>query len=435
MLRQQVLSQSPLRILERTIHGGLGSGKLSVVMSRAGVGKTAFLVQVGLDGLTQQKDVLHVALGQSIEHVRAWYDGLFDDLVHNIPVEDIKRIRADVDRRRFIHTQADKRLSPEQLDAKIALVTEHLKLKPALILIDGYNWKGEADDEAMAAELSAYKKSAERIGATLWLSAQTHRETTGDHPEKIPQPCAACDELIDVALYLEPQAHLVSVRIMKDRDNPKVDTSPIALEPGTLQLVREDGATKPMVLPAEAFTLLSGAANGAEEAFGACAQEWGCMERNFTFAGRKVNRDRGLVELSDDEIKQGEVSNAYVESQLHRKFPKTPIFQKMLHSIWHQVATSKQVFSVGEILDDQTVKGGTGWATELAKHFNKPVFVFDQPRVAWFTWRDGEWVATAQPKIGYNRFTGTGTRFLTDKGRAAIRGLFAASFGPPPAKN
>ena len=63
MYRKEVNAQSPLRILERSIHGGLGKGKLGVVMARAGTGKTACLVQLGLDDLMRDKNVLHIALG------------------------------------------------------------------------------------------------------------------------------------------------------------------------------------------------------------------------------------------------------------------------------------------------------------------------------------------------------------------------------------
>ena len=41
MYRKQVNEKSPLRILERSTHGGLGPGNLGVVMARAGVGKIA----------------------------------------------------------------------------------------------------------------------------------------------------------------------------------------------------------------------------------------------------------------------------------------------------------------------------------------------------------------------------------------------------------
>ena len=49
MQLDQVNENSPLRILERCCQEGLGEGELGVVMARAGVGKTAFLVQIGLD--------------------------------------------------------------------------------------------------------------------------------------------------------------------------------------------------------------------------------------------------------------------------------------------------------------------------------------------------------------------------------------------------
>ena len=48
MYRKQVNEHSPIRILEQSIHGGLGKGNLGVVMARAGVGKTACLVHLGL---------------------------------------------------------------------------------------------------------------------------------------------------------------------------------------------------------------------------------------------------------------------------------------------------------------------------------------------------------------------------------------------------
>ncbi|MCC7382495.1 MAG: hypothetical protein IT384_11725 [Deltaproteobacteria bacterium] len=184
-------------------------------------------------------------------------------------------------------------------------------------------------------------------------------------------------------------------------------------------------------MPSTGYTLLSGGAQGAEAEFGACAERWGLEEVNFSFAGRTAQRTRGLVELSDAELKQGGVSSTYVEAQLHRNFPTTPTFQKMLQSIWHQVATAGQVFVIGTILPDKTVKGGTGWAAELARHFKKDLHVFDQEKKGWFAWRDGNWVAETAPIVKRTRFTGTGTRFLSEEGTAAIRGLFERSFGKP----
>ncbi|MEM9488937.1 MAG: hypothetical protein AAGC55_07315, partial [Myxococcota bacterium] len=77
-------------------------------------------------------------------------------------------------------------------------------------------------------------------------------------------------------------------------------------------------------------------------------------------------------------------------------------------------------------------KGGTGWAVELARVWHKPVHVYDQEKRGWFTWKDNQWVAEEAPTIHLRRFTGTGTRDLSDDGRAAIESLFERTFGPAP---
>ena len=46
MFRKFVNARSPLRLLEKGLHGGLGIGNIGVVVAGRGVGKTAFLVGV-----------------------------------------------------------------------------------------------------------------------------------------------------------------------------------------------------------------------------------------------------------------------------------------------------------------------------------------------------------------------------------------------------
>ena len=69
MHRKELNERSPLRVLEQSIHGGLGRGNLGVVMARHGVGKTAFLVGVALDDLMRGRKVLHVSLEQPVDRV------------------------------------------------------------------------------------------------------------------------------------------------------------------------------------------------------------------------------------------------------------------------------------------------------------------------------------------------------------------------------
>jgi len=174
--------------------------------------------------------------------------------------------------------------------------------------------------------------------------------------------------------------------------------------------------------------LFSGAAPGAESAFGEAAERHGIDEVNFTFEGHKDARTRGIRVLTHSELKQGDVSLAYVSRLMNRSFPDTPLFRKVLQSIWHQVNNGQEIYVIGHILKDGTVKGGTGWAAEFAKLCNKPLYVFDQESNEWRRWTGDAWASEANPRITHTNFAGTGTRILQANGTKAINELFARSF-------
>lgn len=177
--------------------------------------------------------------------------------------------------------------------------------------------------------------------------------------------------------------------------------------------------------------LFSGGITGAEAEFGATAERFGIEEVNFTFEGHAIVRKRGLRMLNHDELKNGDVSLEYISKLTNRKYTTTPAFRKVLQSIWYQINNGQEVYVIGEILEDNTVKGGTGWGTEFAKLCNKPLYVFEQKRDAWFFWNQTEWVECKGkdlPVISHVHFVGTGTRFLEENGKKAIADLFERSF-------
>jgi len=178
----------------------------------------------------------------------------------------------------------------------------------------------------------------------------------------------------------------------------------------------------------EECVLFSGAAPGAEAEFGACAERYGIDEVNYTFESHKDARRRGIRVLTHEELVHGDVSLQYVSQLMHRSYPDTPLFKKVLQSIWHQVNSGQEIYVVGRILDDATVKGGTGWGAEFAKLCNKPLFVFDQAQDGWFRWTGESWDKGPDPVITHAHFTGTGTRFVEENGARAIAELFARSF-------
>ena len=179
------------------------------------------------------------------------------------------------------------------------------------------------------------------------------------------------------------------------------------------------------------FILFSGAAPGAEAAFGECAERHGIEEVNFTFDGHTEARRRGIRVLNHEELQSGDVSLEYVSKLMNRRFTDAPTIRKVLQTLWYQVNNGQEIYVVGTIQDDKTVRGGTGWGAEFAKLCNKPLYVFDQDKDGWFKWTGSDWqklAASERPIITHQHFTGTGTRHLQDNGRKAIAHLFERSF-------
>ncbi len=422
-------SRSPLRILERNSEDAVRPGELGVVMARAGVGKTAFLVQIGIDHALREKPSLHISFEQDLEHVVSWYDALFDHLAAtSLDSSEVEDARARLHRNRLIHATPHTSLDPEKLAEILKLYDNGLGFIPRVILIDGFDWAG-FDGRSLAGEIALFKELAATVDAELWMTAQTHRDATTDHPTRITAPCDVCEDQIDLAIFLEPEGANVHIRLLKEHGTTDLPETHLVLHPDTMQLAKDDEVDERVGLPVRAFTVITGSAKGSEQAFGEAAERWGLSEINFTFAGREPKRSRGLEILSEDALDRGNVSDPYINAQLHRSFPRTETFQRIFKMIWHQVATAGEVFAIGDLQEDGTVRGGTGWGVELARHFHKTVYVFDQGREQWFQWADDEWQSVDAPVIKRTRIAGTGTRFPSEAAIAAIDSLFERSFG------
>ncbi|WP_028583392.1 hypothetical protein [Desulfogranum mediterraneum] len=174
-------------------------------------------------------------------------------------------------------------------------------------------------------------------------------------------------------------------------------------------------------------TLYHGGLKGAETAFGEHAEKYGINETIFTFDGHRLNRERNAVVLTEADLQRGDISMEIASRMMNRTYYETEKIRRVLQIIFHMVNKGHQVFVIGTILEDESVKGGTGWAVELAKLFNRPLHVYDQGRKSWFSWQDGAWQEDS-PTICYNTFVGSGTRYLSDDGHAAIAKLFADSY-------
>lgn len=228
MYRKFLNARSPLRLLEKGLHGGLGAGNLGVVLAGHGVGKTSFLVGVALDELLRSGRVLHVSLSHTVSHVRAHYDTVFEELASSTHLGDRRLIHAEIDRRRSIRVYPPNSLSTAKLRDAVKLETE-AAAKPSLLVLEGLELSSIA-----RSDVEDLKALAQELDAEVWLESTTREEREIQTPGFV----ASLGDLVSVILALEPENGSVRLRALKDHDNPDVSDLHVALDPGTLLLVR-----------------------------------------------------------------------------------------------------------------------------------------------------------------------------------------------------
>ena len=226
MYRKFVNARSPLRLLEKGLHGGLGIGNLGVLVAGHGVGKTPFLVGVALDELLRQGTVLHVALDQTVSHVRAHYDTVYEELASSTHLEDAAATHAEIGRKRSIRVFAPSGFSAAKLRDAVKVESE-AGAKPTLIVIEGLEEIGRED-------LLDMRALAEELAAEVWVSVAI----SGEQVSGIPDEVKTLDDIVSVVLALEPGDDAVVLRALKDHDNDDLSALHVALDPQTLLLVR-----------------------------------------------------------------------------------------------------------------------------------------------------------------------------------------------------
>ena len=233
MHAKQLNERSPVRVLERSIHGGLGRGNLGVVVARHGVGKTAFLVGVALDDLMRAQDVLHVSIDQPVDKVRTYYDEIFAELCRSEELEDVWAVRLQVERHRRIYSYLGGTFSVPKLAQTVRTLAQDSEFTPRAIIIDGLDFA-----RVTLEELAGLRAIAREADAEMWLSATTTR--TAERNERgVPEPIAHLEAAVDVILTMGHDGRAVHVGLHKDHGNPQVSDLRLALDPVTLLLVRE----------------------------------------------------------------------------------------------------------------------------------------------------------------------------------------------------
>ena len=233
MYSKELSERNPLRLFEHSIHGGVGPGNIGVVVARHGLGKTAFLVGIALDEAIRGRNVLHVTLDKTVNHVREFYDEIFMDLAHSAGLEDLATARLDMERHRMIHTYTGGTFTTDKLRHSVQFLKEVAHFEPACLIIEGF-----AFEKATLADIEALRQLAAEFNVEMWMSAITHRGVAAD-AVGIPEPLTKLAPAIAVIVQMADDGGTVKLSLLKDHDNPDVAKLTLALDPSTMLLVKK----------------------------------------------------------------------------------------------------------------------------------------------------------------------------------------------------
>jgi hypothetical protein len=230
MYRKFLNARSPLRLLEKGLHGGLGIGNVGVVLAGRGVGKTPFLVGVALDELLRGGTVLHVSLDQTVSHLRSYYDTVYEMLAASTHLEDAAVTHAEIDHNRSIRAYPPAAFSAAKLREAVKMDSE-AGTRPTLVVLEGVDLATLPRED-----LLDFQALTQELAAELWLSVSL----AGERADGIPDEVSRFDDVLSVILALEPHdsQEAIVLRALKDHDNPDVSDLHVALDPKTLLLIR-----------------------------------------------------------------------------------------------------------------------------------------------------------------------------------------------------
>lgn len=233
-VKEELIKRSPLRILEKSISGGLGPGNVGVLASRKGVGKTACLVHIAADKLLQDQHVIHVSYASRVDHIVSWYEDIFKEIAK------APKMRAALDgfdeliRRRVIMNFKQDGTKTEQVLRSLEAMIVHGHFRAETVIVDGFDFA-----QAGSADLRAFKEFAGRLGLEIWFSASLKKDDPLFDERGIPYELAAWLGAIDVLISLQHHGDHVHLSLVQDHGRLAPKDLRLKLDPTTLLIAKE----------------------------------------------------------------------------------------------------------------------------------------------------------------------------------------------------
>ena len=209
MLKKDLILRNPLRVMGYENDDILNAGEFGAVLARAGVGKTAFLVQLSLNALLREKNVLHISLEDPVNKVSLWYQEVFNLIAEQYKVDQISQLWESLLPHRFIMTFKVEGFSIPKLEERLSDLMEQNIFLPQMMIVDGFPF-----DENVSDSLTEFKNLIKSHQMPAWFTMRTHRhEDPG--PGGFPMRLSQVSDLFEIAIQLLPDGKEIHVKAVK----------------------------------------------------------------------------------------------------------------------------------------------------------------------------------------------------------------------------
>jgi len=173
------------------------------------------------------------------------------------------------------------------------------------------------------------------------------------------------------------------------------------------------------------YTCYSGGASGSDYIFESESIKHDFKVVAYSFEGHNTKSANTFI-LTPNQIKEGFKHVEIANKILNRNIYNTSSYVKNLISRdWFQVKSSDTIFAIGNLQTENTVRGGTGYAVQLAVDNKKPIYLFEQNDNQWYyyDYESNKFEIYEDVPILTEKFAGIGTREINDNGIKAIKKL------------
>jgi len=230
MIKEELIQRSPVRIFEKSIHGGLKAGEIGIIASPTGIGKTSVLVQIALDKLLQGEKVIHVSFTQHTDYVLSWYEDIFDEFTKKKNLDHARDVKDELVKNRVLLNFSQDGVTGDQILKSLKSLIVEGGFKAGSIIIDGFDF-----NRTSRGWMETVKTTAKELGISFWYSCNV-KENQFDKQD-IPLVVKDYLDLLEVVIVLEPHSDHIELTASKDHDVVELEHLAVKLDPKTLLIL------------------------------------------------------------------------------------------------------------------------------------------------------------------------------------------------------